>query len=98
MTADNKRITPRNRVLKGAKIVSMNHWSVVDCKVRDMSETGARIICGDQASVANEFQFLMPSENWMRTAKVVWRRDTLLGIEFTGEKTPALVVKLQSDS
>ena len=85
------------RVLKGAKIVSMNQWSVVDCTVRDMSETGARLICGDQVSVANEFRFLLPSENTIRTAKVVWRRGDQLGIEFTSEKTRAPVRKLQSE-
>ena len=85
------------RVLKSAKIVSMNQWSVVDCTVRDMSETGARLICGDQVSVANEFRFLLPSDNSIRTAKVVWRRGDLLGIEFTSEKTRAPVRKLQSE-
>ena len=85
------------RVLKGAKIVSMNQWSVVDCKVRDLSETGAKLICGDQIAVANEFRFLLPSENTIRTAKVVWRRGDLLGIEFTSEKTTAPLQKLQSE-
>lgn len=85
------------RVLKGAKIVSMNQWSVVDCTVRDMSETGAKLICGDQVSVANEFRFLLPSDNTIRTAKVVWRRGDQLGIEFTSEKTRAPVRKLQSE-
>ncbi len=84
------------RVLKGAKIVSMNQWSLVDCTVRDMSETGAKIICGDQAAVANEFRFLLPSDNSIRTARVVWRRGDMLGIEFTSEKSRAPVRKLQS--
>jgi PilZ domain len=86
---NNLRSTPRSRVLKGAKIVSLNNWSVADCTVRDLSETGAKIICGDQAAVKNEFRFLLPAENTIRPAKVVWRRDDLLGIEFTGPKTRA---------
>ena len=85
------------RVLKGAKLVSMNQWSLVDCTVRDMSETGAKIICGDQAAVANEFRFLLPSDNSIRTARVVWRRGDMLGIEFTSEKSRAPVRKLQSE-
>ncbi len=98
VTIENKRIAQRMRVLKGAKIVSMNQWSVVDCTVRDLSETGAKIICGDQAAVANEFRFLIPSENTIRNARVVWRRGDLLGIEFTSEKTRAPARKLQTDS
>jgi PilZ domain len=86
---ENNRIAPRARVLKGAKIVSMNNWSLMDCTVRDLSETGAKLLCGDPLAVANVFRFLMPAENTIRDARVVWRRDGMLGIEFTSEKTKA---------
>ena len=89
MTDDNKRGLPRARVLKSAKIVALNNWSLVDCVIRDISKTGAKIICKDQAAVANEFRFFVPSDNTICYAKVVWRRDDLLGIEFTSEQTRA---------
>lgn len=88
-TDENTRAARRSRVLKGAKLVHMKNWSLVDCTVRDMSETGARIICGDQFAVANEFRFLIQSDNTIQNARVVWRRGDLLGIEFFGEKTRA---------
>ena len=91
---ENKRNAKRMRVLKSAKLVNMNNWSLVDCTIRDMSETGARIICGDQMAVANEFRFLVPSDNTICNAKVVWRRGELLGIEFTSEKTRAPTRKI----
>ena len=80
---------PRHRVLKGAKIVLLNQWSVVDCTIRDMSESGAKIICKDQVAVPNEFRFLIPSENTIRTARVIWRRNDMLGIQFTSEASRA---------
>jgi PilZ domain len=92
--ADNKRIAPRLRVLKGAKIVSLNQWSVVDCTVRDLSETGAKLLCADPMAIANEFRFLLPAENTIRTAKVVWRRPDMIGITFTSDKTRAPVRKI----
>jgi PilZ domain len=82
---DNKRIADRSRVLKGAKIVSMNNWSVVDCQVRDLSETGARLIVGDQTAVPNAFYFLLTADNTIRDAKVVWRKELSIGIHFTSE-------------
>jgi hypothetical protein len=88
-TLSNGRIAPRARVLKSAKIVSMNGWSVMDCTVRDLSDTGAKLLCADPLSIANVFRFLVPSENSMRDARVVWRRDGMLGIEFTSEKIKA---------
>lgn len=93
---DNKRITHRSRVLKGAKLVSMNNWTLVDCTVRDISATGAKIICGDQMAVANEFRFLIPVDNTICNARVIWRKGTLLGIEFTSEKTKAPVRKFSA--
>ena len=45
MAYDDKRSARRMRVLKDGKIVTMNNLSVIDCTVRDLSETGARLLC-----------------------------------------------------
>lgn len=81
--SDNRRAA-RHRVLKDGKIVLMNNWSVVDCCVRDISETGARIRCQDPAAVPNEFRLLIPRDNTIRAARVIWRREDHCGIHFTG--------------
>lgn len=86
---ENKRKAPRARVLKGAKIVSLNNWTLIDCVIRDMSETGARLICKDPVAVANEFRLLIPNDNTICSARVVWRREDQIGITFTSEKTRA---------
>ena len=83
-----KRRAVRRRVLKNGKIVMLNNWSVVDCCVRDMSDTGARIRCQDQAAVPNEFRLLIPHDNTIRNARVVWRRDDLCGVHFTSPAQP----------
>jgi len=93
LVEDNKCISPRNRVLKSAKIVHLSNWSLVDCTIRDISDTGAKLIIGDQFAVPNEFRFLISSENTIRNAKVVWRRGDMIGITFTSEKTRAPVRK-----
>ncbi|MDE2444855.1 MAG: PilZ domain-containing protein [Alphaproteobacteria bacterium] len=95
---ENKRIATRQRVLKGAKLVSMNKWMVTDCTIRDLSETGARIICGDQMAVANEFRLFIPSENSVRDARVVWRRGELIGVIFTSAKSQAPVTKFNASA
>ncbi|MDE2385471.1 MAG: PilZ domain-containing protein [Alphaproteobacteria bacterium] len=76
-------------MLKGAKIVSLNNWTLIDCVIRDMSETGARLICKDPVAVANEFRLLIPNDNTICSARVVWRREDQIGITFTSEKTRA---------
>ena len=86
---DNLRSAQRSRVLKGAKIVGLKQWTLVDCTVRDLSTSGARIICKDQFAVQNEFRFLILADNTICNAKVVWRRGDELGIAFTSEKIRA---------
>jgi PilZ domain len=93
---ENKRVAPRARVLKGAKVVLLNQWSLIDCTVRDLSETGAKLLCADPLTIPNEFRFLLPAENTIREARVAWRRDGMVGIEFTSEKTKAPMRKLSS--
>ena len=74
MFGQEKRAAPRHKVLKDGKIVTMNHWSVVDCCVKDISESGARIKCQDQAAVPSEFRLLIPTRRTIRDARVVWRQ------------------------
>ena len=79
---ENNRHAPRHRVLKTAKIYRMNGAHAVDCTVRDLSETGARVVCKDQLALPNELRFVMPNDGFMHIAKVVWRRGDLAGIHF----------------
>ncbi len=85
MTTEDKRAARRSKILKGGKIVSMNYNSVVDCSVRDISATGARIRCKSQNAIPDEFQLLVLSDNWIRPVKVMWRHDDEVGLLFTGE-------------
>jgi hypothetical protein len=89
VTDENKRIAPRLRVLKGAKIVHMNQWSISDCTVRDLSKTGAKLLCGNPMALPSTFRLLLPADNTIQDARVVWRREGMVGIEFTAEKTRA---------
>ena len=89
MDDSNRRGARRSRVLKDGKIVTLNNWSVVDCCVRDWSETGARLKCKDQLAVPNEFRLVLPSDNTIRDVRVVWRREDYLGITFTSPATTA---------
>jgi hypothetical protein len=82
---DDHRDTRRQRVLKDGKVVFNNNSSVVDCAIRDMSETGARISCAHQAAVPAECRLLTATDNMVRDARVIWRRGDLLGLRFTSE-------------
>ncbi len=82
---DEHRISRRQRVLKDGKIVFNNYSSVVDCTIRDMSETGARIMCAHQAAIPEECSLVTLTDNLIRDATVMWRRGDRLGLRFIGE-------------
>ena len=89
MAAEDKRITRRQRVLKDGCIVTLDNQSVVNCVIRDLSATGARLKCGDQVAVPNEFRLQVGHERTVRPARTVWRRGNEIGIVFTGQPVPA---------
>ena len=88
----NKRIARRQRVLKQGKMLLPNNMTVLDCTVRDMSETGARLICADPGAIPNEFRLVFTADRQMRDVKVVWRRPDQVGVHFTSplRKAPLL--------
>jgi hypothetical protein len=53
--ASPRRTTNRNKTLKSAKIVFNKNQSVIDCFVRDLSDTGAKLKFGDLVPIPKTF-------------------------------------------
>ena len=82
------RRTARRKTLKAGKVV-MSDWTIIDCTVRDMSQTGARLEFAAIAVLPPEFRLLIVSSNELVPAKLAWHRGTTAGVEFTGPAVPA---------
>jgi hypothetical protein len=82
------RIAPRRRVLKGAKIISLNKDTVFDCTIRNMSETGALLILPAVTGVPSEFFLQIPPGNKLVRCKVARKGNGQLGIAFVSEVKP----------
>ena len=80
--ADNKRGSPRQRVLKSGRIVFANGAFSVDCSIRNISETGARLQVPLTVSIPDHFTLVDSHGGTRHFAKVVWRKGDLLGIRF----------------
>jgi len=83
------RTARRQRVLKDGKIVFNQNSSVIDCTIRDISETGAKVLCEHTAAVPDECRLVTLKDNLIRDAKVIWRRGEQVGLLFTGEARAA---------
>jgi PilZ domain len=88
----NKRVAPRQRVLKSGRIL-ISDRATLDVSVKDMSATGAKLLCATVHAVPDTFRFVLPGDGTIRPAKVVWRKEGSLGIEFTGEAKQSVLRK-----
>jgi hypothetical protein len=89
-TEDQRRVAKRQRVLKSAKIV-LDNWRALDCQLRDVSATGARIKIANTTEVPDLFRLYTATDNMIRDVKLAWRRHNEVGVIFDSEpKTCAL--------
>jgi hypothetical protein len=84
---DDKRKSPRRRVLKEGKIVFADAMRVIDCTIRDMSREGARLMIANSVGVPDTFLLYEKSAQALHPASVVWRQSNALGVKFDGPAT-----------
>jgi len=79
----NKRAKQRHRVLKSAKI-GVNRGGSIDCTIRDISEDGACLRVASALGIPDVFELVL-DERTRRPCRVVWRKETQIGVEFQHE-------------
>ncbi|MCQ8781263.1 PilZ domain-containing protein [Mangrovibrevibacter kandeliae] len=78
-----RRTALRTRTLKRAKILFNNHFSTIDCIVRNISDTGALLTLDESVHLPKAFDVRVGEEKDHRPAKLVYRRGMFAGIRFT---------------
>jgi hypothetical protein len=68
-------------VLKAAKITFSNQ-SVIDCTVRNMSQTGACLEIATASCVPSAFMLSIGGDMRARNCRVAWARATRMGVSF----------------
>jgi PilZ domain-containing protein len=79
---DEHRRSPRQRVLKAGKILDGGGSIAIDCTIRNLSATGARLQVPTSAAIPDRFEFVEAASGKRRAATVVWRKGELVGIRF----------------
>ena len=85
----NSRTHSRQKVLKDGKLISKDMATMVDVKIRDMSEKGARVESSAPIHLPDRFGLLVVSNKMIYPAVARWQRGNLIGIEFIGQRRPA---------
>jgi c-di-GMP-binding flagellar brake protein YcgR len=79
--ASNRRDTTRVRALKGAKILFDNRMSTMDCTIRNISGTGAKIVLATPTALPDQFHLRFEDGREYRCL-VRWRKLAEFGVEF----------------
>ena len=81
---EERRAADRARTLKGGTIVFNNGNSVLNCVIRDLSPTGARLKVDGAAMLPDEFLLVTGpcDERQERAVRVMWRALGELGVAF----------------
>ena len=84
MAENELRDKRRQRMLKGAAILTGINNCEVKCTVRNMHPGGAELKVPIEARVPDEFLLYVPTDGIGYKAIVRWRREDRIGVEFTG--------------
>ena len=72
----------RVRALLRARIIFNNRNSTIDCLIKNISTSGAKISLGNTISVPSEFDLEVPQRARTYRARIVWRDAEALGVTF----------------
>jgi hypothetical protein len=81
MDDSERRAAPRKRTLKGGRIAFNAGQSTIECVIRNLSETGAKLHVSSVIGIPPTFELLL-SDNSRRKCRVVWRSLQEMGVTF----------------
>jgi len=76
-----KRLTPRRNTMIQAQIVFGGGRSRIDCTIRNLSESGAKLEVASVGSIPQTFDLVAPDHR-PHPCRVIWRALKELGVEF----------------
>lgn len=76
------RRAPRRRVLKAGIAASNDRRLTVNCTVRDLSDTGARLRIEGSMTVPDTFELIIELDGLEAPCQVVWRKGGEVGVKF----------------
>jgi hypothetical protein len=84
-----RRVAPRQKSFLRGCIYFNNRRSVMDCLIRDLTDTGARIIFSHAVNVPDIVELYIPQREQTLRAHVKWRRGDDVGLDFTEQEAAA---------
>jgi len=80
--AAERRISLRRRTYKVARMGFDGGRAVINCLIRNLSETGACLGVESPVGIPDEFNLVFESGEPSRMCRVMWRKAKLIGVAF----------------
>lgn len=77
----------RRRTLKQARVV-LSEWTTIDCRLRDISDSGAHIVFSNAVRLPETFRLHNVSDGTITPVELKWQRGLEAGVAFTGPAEP----------
>jgi len=77
-----KRTSPRLRSFLKGRVLFNGGQNSLDCLIRDMSTTGARLELSASVTLPDRFDLYLPHRDETCKVHIQWRRDTQIGVAF----------------
>jgi hypothetical protein len=82
---DERRARKRWHSILGGQIVSLDRSPLIECTVRDLSDTGARIRLREVSQLPPEFQLEIPRRGLRVHSRLTWSQGINHGVIFLEE-------------
>jgi PilZ domain len=81
------RANKRRRCLLGARVIFNERQSTMSCRIRNISDFGARLEFGACPALPDSIELMIDSEAGFAPARIVWRDLNHIGIAFDKSQT-----------
>jgi hypothetical protein len=94
MTGDNTdcRKDVRNAAALEGTVMVARRKCGIDVRIHDMSERGAKLSISGDPKLPMLFELLVVEQNTIYPARICWKRQEFVGIEFVGRSYPGSLV------
>ena len=90
------RKADRRRTLKAAVAAFNDNFVTLDCRVRNISETGCHLRGERVHALPDAFKLMIELDGLAADCRVVWRNPTDLGVKFEGSTRKVIPKRYQS--
>jgi len=88
--AADRRANDRVRSFLRAQIIFNNRMTSIECIIKNISATGARVALDESLAVPTEFDIYIPQRGRSHRAKMIWRDKDSIGVDFLDEPQDAV--------